>query len=294
MDKFKVAILQLASEGIDQEINKQKGELFCREAKELGAHIALFPEMWNIGYRFPKQFNIPIEEWKSKAIDKKSDFILHFQNLAKELDMAICITYLERDKNDLKNSLSIIDRHGLIVLEYSKVHTCDFGFEAILTPGDDFHVCNLDIGFASVKIGTMICFDREFPESARILMLKGAEIILVPNACELDMHRVRQLESRAFENMVGIATANYVWPSETWNSVAFDAMAFDDNGKSVDTLIIETDKEEGVYIAEFDIEKLRKYRQEEVWGNAYRKTRCYEILTNQQVEYPFIRDDAKK
>ena len=50
----------------------------------------------------------------------------------------------------------------------------------------------------------MICFDREFPESARILMLKGAEIILVPNACPMEINRISQLRARAFENMLGL------------------------------------------------------------------------------------------
>ena len=39
----------------------------------------------------------------------------------------------------------------------------------------------------------MICYDREFPESARILMLQGAELILVPNACGLDLNRLAQI-----------------------------------------------------------------------------------------------------
>ncbi len=52
----------------------------------------------------------------------------------------------------------------------------------------------------------MICFDREFPESARILMLKGAELILVPNACPMEINRLSQLRGRAFENMIAVAT----------------------------------------------------------------------------------------
>ncbi len=50
----------------------------------------------------------------------------------------------------------------------------------------------------------MICFDRDFPESARILMLKGAEIILVPNACLKTNIRLEQLKVRAYENVVSL------------------------------------------------------------------------------------------
>ena len=56
------------------------------------------------------------------------------------------------------------------------MHTCDFGAERALTPGEDFRVAELDTACGRVKVGAMICYDREFPESARILMLRGAEL----------------------------------------------------------------------------------------------------------------------
>ena len=283
MEKLKIALLQMGACGIDQDANRQKGEDFCRKAKKLGANIALFPEMWNIGYRFPKPWGIPQEIWEAQAINKSGDFVAHFQKLAKELEMAICITYLERDSEAFKNLLSLIDRSGTVVLNYSKVHTCAFGFESVLTPGDGFYVSELDVGFEKIKIGAMICYDREFPESARVLMLKGAEIILVPNCCELEVHRTQQIATRAFENMVGIAVANHVWPGRSWHSIAVDAMAFDEKGNSIDNIILETDTAEGVYIAEFDIEKNRKYREREPWGAAYRKPQCYGSLVSEKV-----------
>ena len=97
--------------------------------------------------------------------------------------MAIGITFLEKYEPLPRNTLCLFDRFGNRVLTYAKVHTCDFGDECRLTAGDDFYVADLNTEQGNVKIGAMICYDREFPESARILMLKGAEIILVPNAC---------------------------------------------------------------------------------------------------------------
>lgn len=91
-----------------------------------------------------------------------------------------------------------------------------FSLEILLQSGEEFKVCEFD----GIKLGVMICYDREFPESARVLMLKGAEIILVPNACDMNPARLNQLNSRAFENMVGVAMANY--PGEKWGrSTAF-------------------------------------------------------------------------
>jgi predicted amidohydrolase len=53
---------------------------------------------------------------------------------------------------------------------------------------------------------------REFPEPAAQLVLNGAEIIVVPNACQWDEIRTAGLKTRAFENLVGVAMANYPAP----------------------------------------------------------------------------------
>ena len=139
----------------------------------------------------------------------------------------------------------------------------------------------------------MICFDRVFPESARVLMLKGAEVILTPNACELEANRIGQFRARAYENMLGVAMANYAVPQENGHSVAFDGVAFDSTG-SRDTCLVEADGHEGIFMAEFDLDRLRNYRLCEVWGNACRKPGRYAILTSPAVEPPFIRPDVRR
>jgi len=207
--------------------------------------------------------------------------------------MAIALTYLERWPGAPRNSVSLIDRSGEIMMTYAKVHTCDFDKEAALTPGNDFYVCTLHTDAGEVKIGAMVCFDREFPESARILMLKGAEVILTPNACTLEQNRLGQFRARAYENMVGVAMTNYAAPQANGHSVAFDAVAFDKNGDSVESLIIEAGASEGVYLAEFDLDEIRAYREREVWGNGFRKPHCYGLLTSLEVKEPFVRAKAR-
>jgi N-carbamoylputrescine amidase len=294
MSTLKVALLQLFSLSFDQAANQAKGLLFCRRARQMGADIALFPEMWNIGYQLPDP-NLPnqVESWRRHAIDRDGEFVTCYRELARELNMAIALTYLEKWPAAPRNVLSLIDRHGEICLTYAKVHTCDWDRESTLTPGGDFLVCDLDTGCGPVKVGAMICFDREFPESARVLMLKGAELILAPNACELEANRIGQFRVRAYENMLGMAMANYAVPQENGHSLAFDGIAFDETGTR-DTCLIEADGREGVFLAEFDLDRLRAYREKEVWGNAYRRPGCYGILTCSAVEPPFVRLDARR
>ena len=227
--------------------------------------------------------------WKTKAITQQSGFFIHFQRLAQELNMAIALTYLEAWPGAPRNSVSIIDRHGRLLITYAKVHTCDFDTEARLTPGDDFRVCTLSTESGDVELGAMICFDREQPEPARILMLKGAEIILTPNACTLEANRLGQFRARAFENEVGLAMANYAAPQENGHSVAHDAVAFDGDGRSIDPLLIEAGPGEDILLARFDMERLRAYRQREAFGNAYRRPHRYGMLTSLDVRPPFVR-----
>lgn len=74
----------------------------------------------------------------------------------------------------------------------------------------------------------MICYDREFPESARLLMLQGAELILVPNACPMELNRLAQLRARSFENMAAVATCNYPLgqPDCNGRSTVFDGVVY--------------------------------------------------------------------
>ena len=293
---IKVALLQMTGCGDDTEANRTKGDAFCRRACAMGADIALFPEMWSTGMTFYDQkLAGACERWQAQAIKRDDAFVTHFRDLAKELNMAIALTYLERWEGAPRNSVSLIDRHGRVVLTYAKVHTCEFDLECALTPGDGFPVCTLDTAQGDVKVGCMICYDREFPESARILMLKGAELILTPNACGLDSHRIAQFRTRAFENMVGVAMTNYAAPQNNGHSVAFDAVAYPViDGEARDTLIIEAGETEDVYLASFDMNSIRAYREREAWGNAYRRPRLYEMLTSTEVEPPFVRTDATR
>lgn len=292
MKNLRVALLQLFPEGT-LDGNLQKGWEYCRKSKEMGADIALFPEMWSVGYNIPES----IDELNESAVSSDSEFVSSFGELAKELDMAIGVTFLETYKPSPRNTLSLFDRFGNKVLTYAKVHTCDFGDESRLTAGNDFYVVDLDTAQGSVMIGVMICYDREFPESARILMLKGAEIILVPNACPMEINRISQLRARAFENMVGIATATYPkgQPDCNGHSTAFDGIAYrSSESASRDTLIIEAGEREGIYLADFPVDEIRKYRSHEVHGNAYRHPKKYKLLISESVKEPFIRKDYRK
>lgn len=293
MQTLNIALLQIAPCGT-LEGNLEKGIASCRKAGALGADIALFPEMWSNGYNI---YDRPVGQWKAEAIPAGSEFVRAFGALAKELGMAIGITFLEEYQGGPRNSMVLFDRFGRRKITYAKVHTCDFDVERNLTPGEGFYVTTLDTRCGEVKVGAMICFDREFPESARILMLQGAELILVPNACPMELNRLSQLRSRAYENMLAIATCNYPdsVPDCNGGSSVFDGVAYlPELDGSRDTCILQADGAEGVYLAKLDLAQLRRYRESEVHGNAYRRPRKYGLLTDERIEPPFIRSSCRR
>ncbi len=299
-DVFNIALLQLNSTHSIED-NMLKGIEYCKKAKEMGADIAVFPEMWNNGYEMlfegdlKDQDNIPqekVDKWNSKAIESDNEFINEYTNLAKELKMAIAITYLEKTEQKPRNTVVIIDRKGKIILKYSKIHTVDSKMEAFTEPGTEFKTCDLDYGRGKVKLGTMICFDRDFPESARILMLQGSEIILVPNACYMSKIRLEQLKVRAYENMVGIVTVNYA--NHGGKSSVYSPIVRNINKHELNSeMLVMNDKEE-IKIAQFNMSEIREYRSRETLGDAYRKPYAYNQLIEDNVQEPFIRKDSRR
>lgn len=299
-DVFNIALLQLIpTDSIEN--NMLKGIEYCKRAKQMGADIAVFPEMWNNGYEMlfegylREQNNIPLEKinkWNSKAIENDDKFIKSYIDLAKQLKIAIAITYLEKSDEKPKNTVIIIDKNGEIVLKYSKIHTVDCKMEAYTEPGTEFKTCELDYGRGKVKIGTMICFDRDFPESARILMIQGSEIILVPNACYMTKIRLEQLKVRAYENMVGIVTVNYA--NHGGKSSAYSPIVRNINKQELNSEMLVMNDKENIEIVQFNMSEIREYRSRETLGDAYRKPDIYKVLVTNNVQEPFIRKDARR
>jgi len=282
--KFRVALLQISSFGDDQGKNLAKGVQACRQAKALGADLAVFPELWDIGSTLSPLDPERRRRWMALAINQKSSFFQTFAALARDLEMNIAITYLEAHQPLPKNTVSILNNRGEVVLNYSKVFICDFGKDELqkpnpnpddigcdvnCSPGESFDVCTLENAEGQVVIAAMICADREFPEAATQLMLNGAELIIVPNACTWDEIRTAGLKTRAFENLVGIAMANYPGPNRGY-SQAHSCVAWR-GGQSVDTLIAKAGEQEQILLATFDVEDIRVFRKTELWRMDYRK-----------------------
>ena len=279
--KLKVAMVQYDANEPNIDFNTKVAMKYIKEAKKSGAGIVLFPECFLTAYCCPDIVEelLPLEElendsefigWCNSAVTEEEEHVLQIRKLAKELQIGVVITAFTKGEKYPQNTAFIIDRNGDIILKYSKVHTCDFDWERYLESGQEFKVCKFD----GVNIGVMICYDREYPESARELMLQGAEIIFNPNCCGGMEPRLKELSVRAMENMVGVAMANPPAPG-MGRSAAFNPMVWDENGEVLEnTIIVAEEFFEGIVYAEFDIDVIRKYRENEDLGK-FRKPRAY-------------------
>lgn len=179
---FKVAILQKRAIHAQIDKNIESIIMAMKEASENQADILLLPECFITGYDLPMSYE--------KSIADDDLRIAKICENAKKYKVGVVLTAFTKGNKQPQNSAFVIDKSGNILMKYSKVHTCDFADEKNVESGKEFKVCD----FEGIQLGIMICYDREYPESARILMLKGAEVILVPNDCGSMQPRVSALQ----------------------------------------------------------------------------------------------------
>ncbi|MCM1335380.1 MAG: carbon-nitrogen hydrolase family protein [Bacteroides sp.] len=284
MNKLKIALVQARASAIIAEQNAKAAVRRIEEAKAGGADLVLFPECFLHAYTFPPCCDPlpPLEAiendpefllWKDAALTDERPVLKMIREAAKRNAIGVVMTAFTKGKDRPRNTAYLIGRDGSILLKYSKVHTCDFSVERYIESGDGFYVQDFD----GVKIGLMICYDREYPESARELALQGAELILVPNDCpDQKPFRLRELSVEAMQNMVGIAMTNPPFQNETGGgcSCAYSPICW---GREDNAILIADETTEGIFYAEFDMDEIRDYRKRQDLGK-YRKTYAYRSL----------------
>lgn len=258
-----VVAAQFRARPDDPATNLTRGVQIVREAAAQGADLVLFPELWSTGYALPLRPDL--------ALDVDGAWVEAFRDVARERVVGVGITLLATSPQGPTNTLVVLGRDGEDVLRYDKVHRSGEA-EAALRAGDTFPTGRFD----DVTLGAMICFDREFPESARQLMLAGAEVVLVPNAGAWNPTRAHQLEARAFENMQVVCMANY--PGDGWGqSSAYSPIVFAPDGTWRDPLVARADAREQLVWFRIDLDAVRDWRAREVWGDRYRRPDAYRL-----------------
>jgi N-carbamoylputrescine amidase len=246
--------------------NLARIDTLVREAVSRGAKVVLTPELLE-GKYFPQAedehaFDLagPVEQHPT---------IAHMQKLAEELDVVLPVSFFERAGQAYYNSVAMVDAGGAVLGVYRKSHIPDGpGYEEkfYFRPGDTgFRVWDTRHG----RIGVGICWDQWFPEAARAMALGGAEALLYPTAIGSEPNSPEEDTCGPWQRvMLGHAVANAM-PVAAANRIGVEgALQFYGSSFICDQrgdMRAELGRdEEGVAVASFDREALRRYRAN--WG----------------------------
>jgi len=269
MRKVKLAVVQMQMHP-DHERNVAQAEDCVREAAGRGANLVLLPELFAQPY-FCKDQDARFFDWALPAAEHP--VIERFRSVARELGVVLPISFFERSGPAHFNSLATVDADGAVRGVYRKAHIPDgpgYQEKFYFTPGNTaFEPRETAVG----KVGALICWDQWFPEPARLLALRGAEVILYPTAIgseppspELDSsaHWRRVMQGHAGANILPVAAANRVGTEVGREStVTFYGSSFiaDATGELIAAAGRE---EETILYADIDLDETAALRRD--WG----------------------------
>lgn len=271
----------------DVEENIKKADQLVRKAAAEGAQIILLPELFERQYFCQERC---YEYYQFAKSVEENDAVCHFKELASELSVVIPVSFYERDVNRLFNTVAVIDADGTNLGIYRKTHIPDDHYyqeKFYFTPGDTgFQVFDTAYG----KIGVGICWDQWFPETARGMAVRGAELLFYPTAigsepileCDSMPHWRRCMQGHAAANLMPVIAANRIGtesvePSEAnggqKSELTFYGSSFitDNTGE----IVIQAGREEETVItASFDLAQMEADRLS--WGLFRdRRPECY-------------------
>jgi N-carbamoylputrescine amidase len=215
MSTVVVAATQMAC-GWDRAANIARAEQLVRTAAGQGAQIILLQELFETPYFCIDQ---NAAHFSLATTVQENPAILHFQKIARELQVVLPISFFERAGNAHYNSVVVIDANGEVLGTYRKTHIPNgpgYQEKQFFNPGDTgFKVWRTRYGC----IGVGICWDQWFPETARAMALLGAELIFYPTAigsepqdATLDSrdHWQRVMQGHAAANLVPVIASNRI------------------------------------------------------------------------------------
>ena len=202
-DEIKIAAVQMEPQIMKNKENLDKVLLNTRVAAQNGADLIVFPECALSGYVFTsREEAIPFMETIPGPSTDELSACCH------ELGVHVIAGLLEVDGDRCFNAAVLVGPQGLIG-KYRKNHLPFLGIDRFIDRGDKpFQIYNTPIG----NIGMHICYDCNFPESARVMVLQGADILALPTNWPEGRGKVAKyvINTRAYENRVHLVAVDRV------------------------------------------------------------------------------------
>ncbi|MFA5012454.1 MAG: nitrilase-related carbon-nitrogen hydrolase [Ignavibacteria bacterium] len=265
--KIKSGLIQMSlsmteGEGTIEQIKEtmiQKHIPFIEEAGKKGVQVLCLQEIFNTPYFCPGQD----KSWYESAEPMPGPTVIRMQEYSKKYDMVIIVPVYEKEQPGvLYNTAAVIDADGTILGKYRKnhiPHTSGFWEKFFFRPGN--------LGYPVFqtkycKVGVYICYDRHFPEGARILGLNGAEIVYNPSATVTGLSQyLWKLEqpAHAAANGYFMGCINRVGTEKPWNIGKFYGSSYfvDPRGQIFAQASEDNDE---LLIAEFDLDMIDEVR----------------------------------
>ena len=218
---MKVCIVQQESNcNLDQNLNSAKKILI--NATKQKCDLVVFPELYLSGYFLDNNI-------KQNAISSNHIAIQELQDICKNHNIACVVGFARKDKKKIYNSACFIDKTGEKLDVYDKTHL--FGDEKLFfAKGNELKTFHSSLG----KIGLLICYDIEFPETSRTLAMAGATTVICISANMKpydDLHK-KFIEIRALENNANIIYCNYVGKTNQFDFVG-QSNIINNRGKNI-------------------------------------------------------------
>ena len=204
MPIFKIAGVQMDISIGEMSKNLSAIEKFCKQAAQQPVDLVVFPECTLTGYCFDS-----IEQAREVAQPIDGDAVGRLIEIASQFKTHIVVGVLEAgDQGKVFNSAVLVGPEGVAGV-YRKTHLPFLGVDRFTTPGDQ---ANQVFDVNGLKVGINICYDCSFPESARVLALEGADIVVLPTNWPPGSGRVSDLipNTRALENNIYFMSVNRI------------------------------------------------------------------------------------
>lgn len=197
---MRIAVCQASATLGDKAKNIAAVSRTAQTASSWNADLLVLPELFLTGYNLGPRV-------KDLAEPRSGPSLTSIAEIAREAKCAIVIGFPELDGAEVFNSSALIDAEGNLLAVYRKVHLFGPKEKDVYSPGSELIVCRL----GGLQIGMAICYDIEFPEFARELKRRGADVVIVPTANMEPYFEVPKtfIRARALENGLFVAYANY-------------------------------------------------------------------------------------
>lgn len=193
-DKLRLGLFSAVPVKWDVEANWQTFQRTFEAHTGDGIDLAVTPECFLDGYAASDK-SWTVERFETVAQDfKTSPYLARVRALAEKYRVSILFGYTEKRQGRFYNAAMLVDRDGRTIGQYYKTHLQNHDLR--FSPGEDLPVFDTRWG----KVGVLICADRRWPETARVLRLKGARLILIPSYGMWHIDNEWWMRTRSYEN----------------------------------------------------------------------------------------------